>query len=405
MKTYVAKQPILDREQQIYGYELLYRSGDEMNFYTATNGNQATRLVVSDAVVTIGLDRLVGDSVAFVNFPRAILLSNLPFLLSPEHFIIEVLENVTGDQALLEQLRILKEQGYTLALDDYAGQKDKEQMIHWVDILKVDFALIDRTQRRQIVQRYQGQKILLAEKIETEDDFFQAKEDGYDLFQGYYFSKPIIVSQDIMHIASGTYLRLWQEIQRPEPSLKRIGEMIRQDVSLSYNLFQRINDIAYPGTRPDHVEEVLEYMGPEEVRRWIQLILSRDLFDIGTSDQLVRTSLMRGIFARKMIEQIGYPEYQEIAYTIGLFSAIEESLQIGIEGMRQKGILPEEYQLVLSRQENVLTDLLIFVQNYEAVQGGFVEVFIKKYCLDKKKVALAYVESVAYASTLFEENI
>ncbi len=214
MNIYIARQPIYDKDRHLYGYEFLYRDSSTNSFNPAMNGTAATRTLVSNLINEFGVDAMTGGHYAFVNFTRDLLTSNFPFLLNSRQFIIEILENVTLDNALLPHLEKIKSKGYKIALDDYVGEAH-ESGLAAVDILKVDFMQTTPGERQDIAGRHRGHVTLLAEKIETEEEFHSAQAMGYTLFQGYYFSKPVPFSKPVAQVASATSSLLWEEIRRP----------------------------------------------------------------------------------------------------------------------------------------------------------------------------------------------
>lgn len=192
MEIYIAKQPIVNRSKKIIAYELLFRK-DDNNRFESLEKIDYTRQLLSNAI-TVGLDTLVGDKKAFVNFTRANLLSDLALSLSNDRFIIEILEDVEFDNLVIEKCKMLKEKGHIIAIDDLVFNKDISAIIDYLDIIKIDFLLNSKEERRYLIEKYKKDgKLLLAEKIENKEMYKEALEQGYDYFQGFYFSKPSII--------------------------------------------------------------------------------------------------------------------------------------------------------------------------------------------------------------------
>ena len=401
MKIYMARQPILDRQKKLWGYELLYRDSDRNSYASDVDGSYATRTLISDAVVTIGMDKLVDHKPAFVNFTRSLLLSRFPFLLHSRDFVLEILENTAVDQALLEQLKLLKEKNYTLALDDYTGNPLMEPLMDYADIIKVDFRLVDPPGRSRIARKYRADKKLLAEKVETEEEFLAARRDGYTLFQGFLFSKPVMVAHHSMDIASATYLRLWAELSRTVPDYDAMAGIIRHDVNLSYKFLQKINTMAYyRGHRVDSIEHVLVRMGLNEIRRWILLVLTRDIAGAG-SDELIRMALVRGTLAEKVMGEMGYPGMRDAAYTLGLFSAIDEEHRATLPELLKLEHASQEFEGALKGERNILTQALDFVLAFEAADWDTVLSFAEEHRLESGVITSFYLEAIEYADRLF----
>ena len=245
MDIFIARQPIFDIRQNVFAYELLYRSGIK-NLYAGINGDQASSEVIGSSFLLFGLENLTMGKKAFINFTRKLLEDEVATLLPKESIVVEVLENVEPDKQMLSACIKLKELGYQLALDDFAYDPRFEPFIDLVDIIKVDFLQTSPQDRAALVQRIGNKNIkFLAEKVETKEDFNQALQAGYSYFQGYFFSKPNIVSGKDITSFKLTYLQLLQEIGKPDLDFDELEETIKRDVALSYKLLRYINSAAF----------------------------------------------------------------------------------------------------------------------------------------------------------------
>lgn len=194
MNVYLARQPIYSIDKTPAAFELLYRDSDKNVYNTELDGNQSTRAVITQSLFMFDLEKLTQNKPAFVNFTRDLILEKVPMLLNSNNFTIEILEDIELDELLIERLTELKQAGFTLALDDYTGVGIPDKALSLIDIIKVDFLLTPRDMRKKIARTFlPKKKILLAEKVENREDFDDAARNGYELFQGYYFSKPIML--------------------------------------------------------------------------------------------------------------------------------------------------------------------------------------------------------------------
>ncbi|MFC0216751.1 EAL and HDOD domain-containing protein [Paenibacillus chartarius] len=194
MEVYAARQPIFDRSMNIYGYELLYRRSSN-NYYEGINDKQATAELINNAYLVIQLNDLTGGTRAFINFSEELLVKEIPLLLPKEGIVVEVLERVKPTADVINACKKLKKFGYKLALDDFVFDGSYLPLIEIADIIKVEYPALDPNQQHQMIEQYQRQYSLkfLAEKIETREEHQTALALGYDFFQGYFFSKPVIV--------------------------------------------------------------------------------------------------------------------------------------------------------------------------------------------------------------------
>src|SRR5271165_4102364 len=193
MDVYIGRQPIVDGRGNVAAYELLFRSS-QVNFCDLTDDVAATSQVIVNAVLGVGLDRLLGGKPAFINFDRTLLLGDWTTLLPPDKAIIEILETVPADAEVLAACDRLRRQGYTLALDDCLDDERTAAFAPFVDILKVDFQQTPHAAQESIVRRYRELKLkTVAEKVETEAEFRRALQLGFDYFQGFFFARPAVL--------------------------------------------------------------------------------------------------------------------------------------------------------------------------------------------------------------------
>lgn len=401
MDIYIARQPIFLATGVLYGYEFLFRNSEENQFDFQMDGSVATRSLLSDLLTEFKLDTLTGGTYAFVNFTRELLEKDFPYLFAPTDFVIEILEDIKGDPVLIRKLSKLKADGYRLALDDYTGDPAQDPIVELVDIIKVDFRLTTRAKQVQIARRFASKKKLLAEKIETEEDLKHAKKNQYSLFQGYYFSRPIMLSKKAAELANATYVRLWKEIRKPEPDIGALARIIRIDVNLSYKFLSRANTLSFAGTRKVRtIEGALVHMGIIEVRRWSFAILMKDLTsDLG--DEPAKRSLVRALFSQGVAQAAGLKELQEDAYTVGIFSAIDMILGGGLEELLRNLNLSPAARDALLKGEGALGDILRFIKNYEIGSWQSLSGFLQEYSLTDCKLSSLYLHSVEEAERLF----
>lgn len=242
MNVYGARQPIFDRTHEVIAYELLYRS-NEKNFYDASlRDSVATSILLLNSYLSFGLNHLTQEKKAFVNFGPMLILDDVPRLLNKNKVVIELLESVVPTKELLTKIEGYKRDGYIIALDDYISGYPHKEILELADIVKVDFrANTDMDIRRICVELKDMNKILLAEKVETKEEFEWAKRIGFEFFQGYFFAKPTIVKKKRLTGAAYHYVEIMKELDEPEPKYKKITEIIESEVSLTYKLLKLVN--------------------------------------------------------------------------------------------------------------------------------------------------------------------
>ncbi len=321
--VFVGRQPIFDRQKNVFGYELLYRSSGQTNAYIHDDGEQASRRVIHSSLNVIGLNELTGQKKAFINFTRKLLISAEYEALSPSTGVIEVLETIEPDEEVLEACRAVKAAGYLLALDDFVFSPKYEPLIALADILKIDFLACDRARRKSIVEQFGGgNMLLLAEKIEKHEDFDEALDLGYSYFQGYFFCKPQIISQSDIPAVKRNYLRFLQVVNAPNLNFDSLEDVVKHDISLSTKLLRYLNSSSMGMSHNiTSIKQALTLLGEKPLRRWASLIALAALGE-DKPTELVVTALVRARFCELLAQALGLNMRELDLFLLGLFSAL-----------------------------------------------------------------------------------
>ena len=322
MDALVARQAIFDRDRRVYGYELLFRSTPELNEFDGTEGGHATRQVLANSLLVIGLENLVGTKKAFVNFGRGPLLQGWHASLPRENTVIELLETVEPDAEVLEACRKLRKEGYQIALDDFVFRPGCEPLLDVADLIKIEIQSIPRPEQKLLVRSSKARGLrVLAEKVETHEEFDWARLAGYDYFQGYFFARPVLVRGRHIPAAKLHCLRLLQEAQRPELDFRHLEALILQDVSLSYQMLRYVNSPLFSmASNIRSIRQALVFLGDLELRRWVVLAtLARTAED--KPSELTRHSLVRARFCES-VARLAKNGLEQSAFLAGLFSLL-----------------------------------------------------------------------------------
>lgn len=395
MDIYVARQPVFRPNASLFGYELLYRSDERNHFDPSTDGSMATCTLLSNIEAEFGLHNLTGGAYAFINFTTELLMLDRLSWLDAGSIIIEILESVRPDEALLASLSRLKKKGFTLALDDYTGDPSLDELVELCDIIKVDLRLASPKQQRAIAARLAPDKQLVAEKVETAEEFERAKAWGYVLFQGYYFSKPVLLSQRPHKAASVSWMRLWKAVQRPDMDFDELTEIIRLDANLTYKLLLRANTLRYyRHNRISSIKHALLHFGMEEVQRWVMAVLLQDL-NGGTGDELAKRALARASFAERLAEETGSRDLREDAFLVGIFSVFDSDGEL--RSLFDAIHLPVRVREALFEKKGFLSDLLLFISAYENEDRTAMDTFLHANHIHPNRASMLYLQSVNYA--------
>jgi EAL and modified HD-GYP domain-containing signal transduction protein len=305
------------------GYELLFRVGLK-NYFQGVDGDEATTRVIADSFLLFGLEALTGNKKAFINFTYQTLVRDYALALPAGEVVVEVLEDVDPDDRILSACRRLKAAGYTLALDDFVFAEKFQPLLELADIVKVDFRLSGAEERAALAERCRPMGIkLLAEKVETHEEFEAARDMGYVYFQGYFFSRPVIVSRKDVPSFKLHLLRIMKEVNQEELDFDRLAEMFGQDVSLSYKLLKLINS-AYFGlsNRVENIKQALGLLGENGVRKWTNILAMTKMAE-EKPHELVVNSLIRAKFCEGLASLWGREDRASDLFLLGLFSHLE----------------------------------------------------------------------------------
>lgn len=405
MDVFIARQPIFNADESLYGYELLYRDGTTTNSANITDGNFATSSLISDALTVFGMGTLTDSKPAFINFTKSLIMDDFALVLRPDEVVIELLEDMIVDDELLKKVVFLKERGYTIALDDYVGAKSYDKLLPLADVLKVDFRCLTEDQRRRIALRFKDSDILLlAEKVETYKEFQNAIKYGYKLFQGYFFAKPKTLTKKTAEAASSTYINVFNEVNCPEPHFSKIAKIVQTDAVLTYKLLQTMNSLKYyRGFQTTTVLGALSRMGIVEIRRWIVLMMAKNSGS-GRSDELIKVSYIRGLFMQRLAEICGMEKRSEEAFLVGAFSLMDVILGMSVTDMvKMITLSPDIIKALTGDESSKFKYMLDFIIQYENCDISKVVPEFASLELDKEEILSLYIECIFEADSLFKE--
>ena len=366
-EAFIGRQAILDQQQKVYAYEILFRSGLKNAFDPTLDGNVATQSVMVGAMLEFGLKKLVSDKKAFINFTEQNLLNRAPKLLPPENVVVEILENVQPTPEIVEAVRELKAEGYKIALDDFVLLPGYEPLIEMADIIKVDFRITTDPEERQKLREILPSHVrLLAEKIETEEEFHQAMAFGYVLFQGYFFCKPAILRQKKLTSNALSRMRLLKEINRQNVDFASMTNVISSDTNLVHKLLTYINSAGIGlVNHVSNLKQATVLLGASGVKRWVTLI-SLQTFSEDKPPELFTLSLLRAKFCELIAGELKRPGLtQDAGFLIGMFSLLDVLLMLPMEEVLKEVALADDLNAALLGEDNDLRRILDLVIAYE----------------------------------------
>jgi EAL and modified HD-GYP domain-containing signal transduction protein len=359
----VGRQQIYDCDLNVAAYELLFRSSAD-NCATFLDGDVATSQLLMNAFVEIGLENLAFGRPSFVNFTRNFIVGKYDIPFEPKQLVIEVLETVEPDSEVIAALGELRKSGFKIALDDYVDSDNREQLLALADIVKIDVRGYSQSRLRAQAQRLKMLPLkLLAEKVETAEEFSLCKALGFNFFQGYFLSRPQIVKGKAIAANQFAMLRLLGKLRDPAVTFDEVVELVKQDITLSLKLLRYVNSLAH-GVRQqiDSVRQAAVRLGLQKICQLVTLLAVNGITD--KPRPLLETALVRA----RMCEIIGalkWPERREICFTVGLFSSLDVLLDQPLsEILIELPVSPEIREALLS-QNGPLGQLLGSVIAFE----------------------------------------
>jgi len=342
---FVARQPILTVDEKVFGYELLFRDGVE-DFFRHDDPDLASRSTLNTAML-LGLDVLCDGRRAFVNCTREILLKDYITLLPSEKAVVEVLETVPADDLVVAACRRLKESGYTIALDDFAVNDPREALTDLADIIKVDVRATSAADAAAMVKRYGPWRCrMLAEKVETREEFLATKKAGFLYFQGYFFRRPEILTAQEIPANQFNYLRMLKAVSQRELDVREIENLVKSEAALCYRLLRYLNSAAFGFANEIHsVRHALAILGEREVRRWIRLVATLGAGQ-GKTSELVLSAMVRARFCELLSPKI--PHGDSDLFLMGLLSLMDAILEIPMAQVLDNIPIDQETKAVLS---------------------------------------------------------
>ena len=393
---YVARQPIFDRNEKVFGYELLFRNGLE-NAFTG-DPDEASRATL-DRSLLMGLDVLCDGRRAFVNCTRDTLIKGLVTLLPSTSTVVEVLESVPADPDVLNACRTLKEAGYTIALDDFIADDPRESLAEVADIIKVEMQLTNEEERKELIRKFGPWRCrLLAEKIETQRDFLRARDLGFVYFQGYFFRRPEMLSTHDMPANQLNYLRMLQEVSRAELDVPALEKLIKAEASICYRLLRYLNSAIFGLKTEIHsVRHALSLLGERDVRKWVRLVAAVGAGQDKTSD-LVLSAIVRGRFG-ELLEPL-VPHGQSDLFLLGLLSLIDAMMEMPMADVLDRIPLDSATKAVLLGQPGLLRPVFQLVLAHESGEWEAAAALSEKLHLDPEEVAGFYWHAQQWAREL-----
>jgi EAL and modified HD-GYP domain-containing signal transduction protein len=390
---YLARQPIYDRRLNVHAYELLYRNGEE-NSARIFDGDAATAQVLVNALIEIGLPDIIGASHAFINLTRYHILEGLPAQLAQDRVVLEVLEDILPSAELIQALQALRAAGFRIALDDFVYSADKQQLMEVADIVKLDLPALPGGALTEQVKALRAFPVeLLAEKVETPEEYEYCKALGFDYFQGYFFCRPHIITGRASPSNRMAILQLLATLQDPQLDFGELQTLIARDVSLSYRILRYINSAHFNiGRKIESIQQAVTLLGLKTIRTWVAILAMTSVDD--KPYELILTALIRAHMCESLAAVA--QESTEHAFTVGLFSVLDAFLDKTLDDVLHSLPLSDDLNDALLQHRGCLGELLRLVLDYE--RGHWDAVTDSP--LDATTLRDTYLQSIQWANEI-----
>lgn len=403
-KFFLGRQPILDRTQQIVGFELLFRSPESLYAANVSDLQMASASVIVNSLSEFGFQEVLGRHKGFFNVTREMLMSDALELLPKERVVIELLETIVADAEVFERCRTLKSLGFTLALDDHVYSESFHDIYRLIDIVKVDVLETPDGSLAEMVGKFRNWPLtLLAEKVEHAEHYKFCSQLGFDLFQGYYFARPVVLRQNKIDIGKITMMQLMKQVMA-DAEWSEIEETFKQNPGLTYNLLRLVNSVAMGlRVRIKTLRHALTVLGLEQLKRWITLALYANNDSNGVQSPLLEMAAGRGKLMELLMLALhsrAGGELADQAFMVGILSLIDVLFEDSMAELIGKLNLVDSVKSALLHKDGELGALLVLAELLEQADFPAVNEQLEVCELSLDQLLTAQLETFSWADKL-----
>lgn len=404
MSVFVARQAIFNRSKKVVAYELLFRDSPK-NYFPDIAEGQATARLIMENQLNLGTRHITSGKKALINIGPESLKLDLCAFLPCQDVVIELLETIEPTDDNYELCRGLFHSNYKLALDDFVYKPQWDRFLKLVKLIKFDIAITPLSEIQPIVTKLQAHKQIkiLAEKIETQEDYELALDMGFDYFQGYFFAKPTMIKQNDVDYNCGLVVAIYAEIMKQSPDIKTIASLFELDAALAYKLLRLINSGVFPiQSQISSLKQALVYLGHERLKKFVSLIVTAHTTGKKPAE-LMQVCVVRARFCELVAKKVNKSQSGE-AFLTGLFSLLDAILDQPMSLLVEKLPFPDEIKTALLGDKNTLYYILNVVKAYETGSWWALEQAVLLLNIDSAILPPLYQQSVDWADS-YKNNI
>lgn len=403
MDVFVVLQPVFDADIQVYAYEMLYRR-DQLTPSGSLEDEVSPQHLV-DTIFTYGINKLSGEKQALVKFTRNLIDLEIATLLKSEHIIVEVYEPILPDVNVLRKFRILKDNGYKLVIGDFIFQPEYSALMEFATFIKVDFQKINKDIVLGMRKASQNNIGTICYKIDSIENFENAKKLGCTYFQGDFFSKAQTLSIKDIPAIKFNLLELLSLVNENTLNFDKISEIISRDVSLSYKLLRLVNSVAFGfRNKIDSIKLAVVALGGVELKKWVS-ILTIDKLNQDKPDELVRTSLIRAKFAEQLSMSTSLKSRSSDLFLTGLFSMLDVIMSRPLDEVLSDIQLSADIRDVLVGKSSIFSDIFSLVISYEKCDWDTIDELTQKTNITEDFIIKSYLEATTWCNDILKESM
>lgn len=391
--VYIGRQPILDRNMKLFAYELQFHQGLNPNQQTV----EASAQLLAKTESEIGLQSIVGGHTALINLPRDLMIQSHDFasFVDKKNLVLEIPNNVDKDVDVLKRLKGLKIEGASIALDNFIEDDASLKLAKISDFVKVNNEAMSEVKMKSVIEEFhQNGKKVIAEKVETEEMYQYLKKLGFDYFQGYFFTNPVIINGQKLTGNKLTLLQILSKINDPNTSFNELSSILSKDVALTHKLLVAVNNpVSMIPIEVETVSDALNYMGLKRLKFWVNMIMLSDLNDV--PKELLITSLMRAKFCEALAIKGRLQREKDSYFLVGLFSNLEAFFRMPMAEIVAEMPLADNMKRALVAREGPMGEALTCLSELESTSEDFAKLTFEK--LSISDIATLFMEASAWA--------
>lgn len=399
-QAFIGRQPIVDLQQKIIAYELLFRHSAEASDAQISDDLSAGTNVLVNTFSNMDANWLLGDKLAFINIAAPMLESDFLELLPAKRVVLELIETVEATPELLARIQRLRQLGFRFALDDFDHRPINTDLLPIADFIKIDINELGLDKTAALARTLQaGSAKLIAEKVETLTEFKFCKELGFHYFQGYYFAHPETLTAKVINPAHATVLTLLNKVRNNE-DVKEIENGFKADVALSFKLLRYINSVGFGlSCEIQSIRHALAILGYQQLYRWLTLLLATAGND-STPPALMKTAITRGRLTELLGQDYLEKSDRDNLFIVGIFSLLDAMLEMPMADILEKLYLPDTICDALLSRQGIYGPFLALSEACENSDPRRIEELADSMAMDPGMVNKAHMEALSWVEQL-----